>query len=384
MTNYEQTPQSEFLPTLPEEQSRGSSIFEPNRYDLGKIGTRLKKPWFKRPLFYIFIIVAVFLGYFSFRLGLTYNSITVENEPLWKSVVGLVFNLDGEEKIKDDLNPMPSPEEKRFDVLILGIRGESDSDLEDAGGLLTDTILVASFDRDTKKAAMISVPRDLYIDLAMTAKNGKQVEVKGKINEMYEKGLSNGGGIDMAEKVISKVTGTYIDKTVIFDFNAFKEIVDTLGGIDIYLAKPFRESTQWGYEFSLPAGNNHLNGEQALYYVRSRYSTNDFDRAKRQQEVIIAIKNKAFTLGFLTNPLKINSLLSDLKGNLKTDFQIWDINDALALAGSFNPKQAIKNYVISTDNLVYETHTTGREYILLPKDANYAGIKDLFKNILLQ
>ncbi len=360
MTNYEQAPQ----------------------YDLSEF-PRLKKPWFKRPLFYIFIIAAAFLGYFSFRLGLTYNSITIENQPWWKGIAGLVMNT-GNNETREDLNPMPGPEEKRLDVLILGIRGEGEKDVENAGGLLTDTILVASYDRDTKKAAMISIPRDLYIDLTMTAKNGKQVEVKGKINEMYEKGLANGGGIDMAEKVVSKITGTYIDKTVVFDFNAFKEIVDTLGGIDVYLEKPFKESSQWGYEFSLPAGSNHLNGEQALYYVRSRYSTNDFDRAKRQQEVIIAIKNKAFTLGFLTNPLKINSLLSNLKGNLRTDFQIWDINDILALAGSFNPKQAIKNYVISTDNLVYQTKTAAGEYILLPKDANYAGIKGLFKNILAQ
>ncbi len=360
MANYEQAPQ----------------------YDLSEF-PRLKKPWFKRPLFYIFIIVAVFLGYFSFRLGLTYNSITVENQPWWKGVAGLVMNIGGNE-IREDPNPMPEPEENRFDVLILGIRGGDQASIEEEGGLLTDTILLASFDKNTKKTAMISVPRDLYIDLTMAAKNGKQVEVKGKINEMYEKGLANGGGIDMAEKVISKITGTYIDKTVVFDFSAFKEIVDTLGGIDIYLTKPFKESTQWGYEFSLPAGNNHLNGEQALYYVRSRYSTNDFDRARRQQEVIIAIKNKALTLGFLANPLKINSLLSNLKGNLKTDFQIWDINDVLTLAGSFNPKQAVKSYVISTDNLVYETHTTSGEYILLPKDVNYAGIKDLSKNILTQ
>jgi LCP family protein required for cell wall assembly len=299
-------------------------------------------------------------------------------------VAGKIFNVGSNDAPKEDLNPMPSPEEKRLDVLILGIRGEDGKDVEDAGGLLTDTILVASFDKDTKKAAMISIPRDLYIDVAMTAKNGKQVEVRGKINEMYEKGLANGGGIDMAEKVISKITGTYIDKTVVFDFSAFKEIVDTLGGIDIYLAKPFKEATQWGYEFSLPAGNNHLNGEQALYYVRSRFSTNDFDRARRQQEVIVAIKNKALSLGFLTNPLKINSLLSSLKGNIRTDFQIWDISDILTLANSFNPKQPVKSYVISTDNLVYETHTTGGEYILLPKDVNYGGIKNIFKNILLQ
>lgn len=358
MSNYEQTPQ----------------------YNLSEF-PRLKKPWFKRPLVCVFILVAIFLGYFSFRLGLVYNSITVENQPWWKNVAGLVFNLDGEKKIKEDPNPMPQPEEKRLDVLVLGIRGEKDVE---EGGLLTDTILVASFDKDSKKTAMISIPRDLYIDVMVTAKNGKTVEVKGKINEIYEKGLANGGGIDLAEKVISKITGVYLDKTVVFDFSAFKEVVDDLGGIDIYLERPFKEATQWGYEFSLPAGSNHLNGEQALYYVRSRFSTSDFDRARRQQEVVVAIKNKALSLGVLTNPLKINSLLSSLKGNIRTDFQIWDINDILTLAGSFNPKQPVKNYVISTDNQVYETHTANGEYILLPKDANYEGIKNLFKNILSQ
>lgn len=346
---------------------------------------RLKKPWFKKPMVYVFIFVAILVGYFSFRLGLVYNSITIDNKSLWKEAADFLFNVEGDKSgqiIKEDPNPMPEPEKSRFDVLILGIRGESEKDVEGAGGLLTDTILVASFDQDSKKAAMISIPRDLYIDLVMTAKNGKQIEIKGKANEIYERGLANGGGIDMAEKVISKITGVHIDKTIVFDFEAFRKIVDTLGGIDLYLAKPFKESTQWGYEFSLPAGNNHLNGEQALYYVRSRFSTSDFDRARRQQEVIIAIKNKALSLGFLTNPLKINSLLSDLKGNIRTDFQIWDINDILALAKSFNPKQPVKNYVISTENLLYETHTTGGEYILLPKEANYAGIKNVFKNIL--
>lgn len=357
-----------------------SNYNQAQQYDLSEF-PRLKKPWFKRPLFYIFIFVAVFLGYFSLKLGMTYNSITVENQPWWENITGIVFNIGGGDRAEKDPNPMPEPEEKRFDVLILGIRGEKDVE---EGGLLTDTILIASFDKETQKTAMTSIPRDLYIDIAMTAKNGKTVEVKGKINEIYERGLANGGGIDFAEKIISKITGVYIDKAVVFDFSAFKEVVDDLGGIDIYLSKSFKEETQWGYEFFIPAGNSHLNGEQALYYVRSRFSTSDFDRARRQQEVIVAIKNKAFSLGILSNPLKINSLLSSLKGNIKTDFQIWDISDIITLANSFNPKQPIKSYVISTDNLIYETYTASGEYILLPKDANYAGIKDLFKNILSQ
>jgi anionic cell wall polymer biosynthesis LytR-Cps2A-Psr (LCP) family protein len=127
-----------------------------------------------------------------------------------------------------------------------------------------------------------------------------------------------------------------------------------------------------------------LDGEAALYYVRSRYSTSDFDRARRQQEVISIIKNKALSLGFLSNPVKVTSLLADLKGNIRTDFQVWDIKNLVTLTNSFGTKTPIKNYVITTDNLVYETKTEKGEYILLPKEANYQGIKDLFGGILVQ
>ncbi len=274
----------------------------------------------------------------------------------------------------------------------MGIRGTGQKEIEEEGGLLADTILVASIDKTTKKAALVSIPRDFYIELA---------GVKGKINQIYERGLEQRQGLDLAKQIVSRVSGVYIDKAVVFDFNAFQHIVDTLGGVDINLAKPFREATQWGYEFSLPAGNNHLSGEQALYYVRSRFSTSDFDRARRQQEVIVAIKNKAAQTSYLTNPLKITNLLSELKGDIRTDFQIWDIKDVIDLAGSFNPKSptvghamsnsvsnsamsngAIKTYVLTYENLLYESRTPKNEYILLPKGDNYDSVKLLFKEIL--
>ena len=139
-----------------------------------KLGTKnYQKPWFKRPLFYIFVIVAVFIGYFSFKLGLVYNTVSVENQPWWKSVAGIVFDI-GDNEVREDPNPMPSLEPNRFDVLILGIRGEEGKDVEDAGGLLTDTILVASFDKENKKTAMISIPRDLYINILVTEKMGNR------------------------------------------------------------------------------------------------------------------------------------------------------------------------------------------------------------------
>ena len=278
---------------------------------------------------------------------------------------------------------MPEIEPNRLDILILGIRGENETAIEEEGGLLTDTILIISIDKETKKAAMVSIPRDLYIEIDARTANDKNIRLKGKVNEIYERGLGNGGGIALTKQVISRITSTYIDNVLVVDFEAFREAVNNLGGIDINLAKPFEEKNQWGYEFSLPAGNNHLDGEHALYYVRSRYSTSDFDRARRQQEVITIIKNRALSLGFLSNPVKVTEMLSDLKDNIRTDFQIWDVGNLLSLLGAFGSENKVKNYVITTENLVYETKTEKGEYILLPKNNNFNEIKKVFKEILL-
>ena len=344
---------------------------------------RLKRPWYKRPVFYVFFAIALVIGYYAYQFSLAYNTISVENGSWWKGVAN-IWNFNKEEKMAPDPNPMPEPERDRLDILILGIRGENEAAIKEEGGLLTDTIIVASIDKVTKKTAVISIPRDLYIEMAAQTPNDKNIKLKGKINEVYERGLENGGGLILAKQVVSRITGVFIDNAIVFDFNAFKEIVNNLGGIDIRLNKPFEEKNQWGYEFSLPAGDNHLDGEQALYYVRSRYSTSDFDRARRQQEVISIIKNRAFNLGFLSNPIKVTSLLSDLKGNIRTDFQIWDIKDLAALANSFGNKATAKNYVITTENLVYETKTEKGEYILLPKEGNFEGLKNLLETILTQ
>ncbi|MEX2052641.1 MAG: LCP family protein [Candidatus Paceibacterota bacterium] len=337
-----------------------------------------EKPWFKRPLFYILFGIAIVIGFFAFQFGLAYNSITIDNGPPWWKGVANVFNFSEDAPPPIELNPIPEEEPDRLDILVLGIRGE---DALEEGGLLTDTIMVVSIDQKTKKISMISIPRDLFIDILANTGNGGTVRIKGKINRVYESGLPRGEGLALSQQVFSRITGTYIDHVIVFDFKAFEEIVDTIGGVDVTLARPFHESSQWGYEFSLPEGKNHLEGEQALYYVRSRYSTSDFDRARRQQEVIAAIKSKALSLGFLANPLNVTSLFSDLKNNIRTDFKIWDIKDLLDLASAFS-QSSIKNYVITTQNLVYETHTEGGEYILLPNEGNYDGIKNLFKEIL--
>lgn len=268
---------------------------------------------------------------------------------------------------------MPTKDSNRLDILILGIRGEDDPDAKDGGPLLTDSIQVFSYNKTTKKSSLVSIPRDLFVTI--------HDQKKEKINVAYEYGLSHSSNsLQFIKDKISQITGVYIDQVIVFDFSSFKEIIDTLDGVDITLTAPFNEAQQWGASFSLPMGVNHLDGPTALYYARSRYSSSDFDRSRRQQQIMFAIKDKLLKLNFLNNPIKSFSILTLVRNDVKTDIGIWNINELLNLANQVKFDQ-IKRSVISTDNLLVESKDNGA-YILLPKEGTLAGIKQLFKNIL--
>lgn len=285
---------------------------------------------------------------------------------------------------RDDIQPlpvitpdpdyaMPVKESNRLDILILGIRGENDPDAITGGALLTDSIQIFSYDKTTNKSSLISVPRDLFVTI--------HDQKKDKINSAYEYGLSHkSNGLQFIKDKFSQITGVYIDQVIVFDFSSFKEIVDELGGIDVTLTVPFTETQQWGASFSLPAGLNHLDGQSALYYARSRYTSNDFDRSRRQQQIIFAIKDKLLQLDFLSNPVKSFSILTLVRNDIKTDIGVWDINEMLNLANQIKLDQ-IKHSVISTQNLLIEGRDNGA-YILLPKEGTFAGIKQLFQDSL--
>lgn len=331
---------------------------------------------FKTLAWLIIIVVIVAVGYVGFHAASAYRTIVVESDHTWFAGLCL-FHCNKANSSVEDPNPIPTADPARLNVLVLGIRGEDDIA---NGGLLTDTMLVISVDRATKKAVMVSIPRDLYIDMTGKLADGNDIKLKGKINEVYVHGLEHQQGLTLTSQIVSRITGIHIDRAVLFDFAAFGKIVDTLGGIDITLKEPFSEPKQWVNGFSLPAGTNHLNGDQALYYARSRYSSSDFDRARRQQQVILAIKAKAVSLGFLSNPTKVSGLFDSLKGNVKTNFQPWEINDIITVANSLKDN-SIQHAVLSTENLLYETHTPSGEYILLPRDDNYTAIRNYFKLI---
>lgn len=297
--------------------------------------------------------------------------------PSWQMLIGLLgskVSINPTKEEKETLNknfPLPTEEADRWDVIILGIRGTADPD----GGLLSDSIMLFSLDKKTGQSGLTSIPRDLYVDLPGM--------VKGKANEIYERGLIKKKAVEFSEEAFSRLTGVHIDNIIVFDFKAFKEIVDDLDGIDITLKKSFEEKNQWGYEFSLPAGPNHLDGQEALYFVRSRYSTSDFDRSLRQQQMILAIKDKAFNAKILANPLKLASILNNIRKNVVTDLNIFDTNLLIKLANSLDAEKTkpILNH-LSTENILYQTFQDDI-YILRPKNDDWSLFREYFQKSLI-
>jgi LCP family protein required for cell wall assembly len=219
----------------------------------------------------------------------------------------------------------------RVNILLLG-KGGPGHEAPD----LTDTILLASIDPVQNEAALVSVPRDLYVEDA----NGYQT----KINAIYsnakqarlakatsqsdsEKQAAEDAGLKAIKENISKVLGVPVHYYVMVDFTAFKESIDTVGGISIDVKEPLYDATMaWmngGSSLIADKGMQDFNGTRALMYARSRYrnARDDFDRSERQKQVIFALQQKVLTLGTFSNPFKIVELLNTLGDNVRTDLE---------------------------------------------------------------
>lgn len=301
----------------------------------------------------------------------------------------------------------PLPESDRLNILLLGLRGEEDPN----GGLLTDTIMVLSIKKSTGQVALISIPRDLYVTIPGS-------KAKEKINYAYAAGYEKkgvAGALLFSKIAVSQTTGLYLDKAISVDHQALKEIIDTLGGVAVTLDKPFIEYQQWiqggdsgsskffyiqtsvatsstgqaqqkqRWVFEVPAGTSTLDGTTALYFVRARYSSSDFDRARRQQMVLSAMKDKALSLGVLANPVKLFQILDSLGRNVRTDMSLGDFRSLLSLVDGLKLDNVIHRVFDTTpEGLLHSGYTSAGAYILLPQGDDFSKIQEACKNIFEQ
>jgi LCP family protein required for cell wall assembly len=176
---------------------------------------------------------------------------------------------------------------ERLNVLLLGI----DSRGETATTKNTDTMIVLSLDPVNKTAAMLSIPRDVYID--------RPGMFQDKINAAYAV-----GSYDLARRVVEDLLGIRLNAYALVDFEAFTQIVDAVGGVIIDVKRPVRDESyptpDYGIErLDITAGPQLMDGSTALRFARSRHDTNDYSRAERQQLVISALRTRLADGDFL-------------------------------------------------------------------------------------
>src|SRR5713226_6149393 len=224
-------------------------------------------------------------------------------------------------------------------ILLLGMGG-----YENDAPYLTDSIMAVTIDPNSNRVMLASIPRDLVVHMNLQS-NSNRVWTN-KINAAYEvpyvdiiccvaqQYLGQNGGGYAAEHEISKVTGITFDRYIAVDFVAFRDMVNALGGVDVCLTTNLDdyEYPDYGNGYirggvHFTAGCAHYNGEQALEIARSRHATepeqsSDFGRARRQQDIMEAIKKKATTVnGFAKAP----QLLDALQKNIHTDMSLSDM-----------------------------------------------------------
>lgn len=277
----------------------------------------------------------------------------------------LVFSFGKE--LKKDVH-------QHSNFLLAGVGGA-----EHDGSNLTDTLILASLDQKTKTVKMLSLPRDLYIDDKITG--GQRIN---KIYDTYLNKYKNSPeAMQRLGQTITDLTGIPVHYTVKVNFNGFVRIVDALGGVDLTVENaihdPYypRGETIYFETFSLAAGPQHLDGETALKFARSRKTTSDFDRAKRQQQLLSAIKEKALNLNLLSDPGKIQDLYNSLADSIETNLSVAEIIQLAKIAQEIN-RENIDSQVLTDDftscgGLLY---TPVREYfggaaVLLPAGDGY-------------
>jgi LCP family protein required for cell wall assembly len=259
----------------------------------------------------------------------------------------------------------------RINILLTGIDSS-----ESRTHALTDTILVVSVDRATGEMAMISFPRDLA---RLPTPDGGHYEPK--INSLMSYAdrhpeLYPEGGMAALTKQVGYLLGASVDYYASVDLAGFRKLVDRVGGVTVDVTAAIDDPAYGGWDtpgrigFKLSAGRHDLDGETALAYVRSRKGAgdSDFSRARRQQQLLVALQRKMIDPAMLP---KLPGLLEDATQTLKTNFPPERLSEMLAISRKTDDA-ATKRYVLGPP---YSTHPLNlATYILVPDMAKFAQL----------
>ncbi|MEK7130413.1 MAG: LCP family protein [Patescibacteria group bacterium] len=338
-----------------------------------KLQYKPRRIW-QRIIAVLIVGFAVFLGLASYHVVRSGNAVFagLNDSSFFSEIIG--FIQSGDKKLVGE-------NEDRVNVLLIGIGGEGHE-----GGLLADTIILANIKPSTKEVVLLSIPRDLTVNIPGYGE--RKINNANAFGAMDD--LPGGGGMFTA-RILSNVLNTSIPYYMRVDFSGFKKLVDDAGGVNIDVDKSFTDSeyptTNFGYQtISFKQGNQKMDGDKALKYTRSRHGNNgegsDFARSRRQQKVIMALKDKMLSLEFLANPEAVSKTAEDLGNHIKTNLKLWEIMRLRSYAEKIGAGSVASKVLENNEAgmLKSETGIDGA-YLLMPREKDFSEIQEFSKNI---
>jgi len=255
-----------------------------------------------------------------------------------------------------------------FNVLVLGTDQRPDERGGDPGR--TDSIMLVSVSRGGSAVSMVSIPRDLWVPIPGYG--------EGRINTAYRSAELKraGSGPGVAAKAVGDALGIHVDRYALVDMTGVRDIVNQVGGIDLDVPEaiidPEFPTDDYGtMSLTIPAGRQHLNGDLALAYARTRHQDSDFGRMARQQQVIGAILNRAMNPGMI---VKLPTIYETLSRAVRTDLAPLDMT-SVGLAATSVSSQNVRRLVIGPDLVTSVSGADGAS-LLQPKTGLRAAVAD--------
>lgn len=302
----------------------------------------------------------------------------------------------GAAALQEDVDPsrLKGEGDGRVNILMLGRGGAGHE-----GADLTDTVIVASIDPIQKEAALLSIPRDLYVKsggghtkINAVFANAKSKSLASTSNNTPNRNqLADDAGFKAIEDVVVASMGIPIHYHAMVDFEGFKKAIDTVGGVDATISaeNTVKETMRLDgrtYVLNVQQGNQHFDGLRALAYSRSRYTSarGDFSRSERQRLILVALKNKVFSLGTFGNPLKINQLISDFGNHVQVNMNTNEVKRLYEIGNTIDSSKVSSVGLADPPNNYVTTSMVNGLSVVIPRAGvdNYKEIQAYVRNRL--
>lgn len=269
----------------------------------------------------------------------------------------------------DKANAVSDITSKPFNVLISG--SDTRGGFDENGR--SDVIMVATINPKTSTILLTSVPRDFYVTTACDAADGC---MQGALDKITHTGIH---GTNTTKRTVEQLLGIEINYTFKVGFDTVTDLVDALGGVDVYVEPGYAVTNQY---FSVHEGVNHLNGHDALEYARERYAYTEGDRqrTKNQQQVLMGIVNEATKPSVIT---KYASIMDAMANTFSTTMSNEEISDLIKYQINNNPKWKMEQYMVDgTGDTLMCAELGDAASVMVPNQSTVKMAKDKINAVL--